>query len=295
MTLAPHASAGVILHCPITGDDLAKQYTLAEFESAGLSVTGPIREENQDSILLPTAFTPNFPGALHAVADGMGGHANGGLASSLALQNLLKIVRSSELSSPPAKALQQAAEVVNFEVYKAAQQLGGGKMRTTLSAAYLVGDVLHLLHIGDSRVYLARNGRAACLTSDHTVVGDLVRSRLIPSERLRTHSSRSVLTRAVGLGLFVQPEITQIKLQVGDRVILCSDGVWSVIEDQEFAEQAERVGEAQALAQNLIDLALERETDDNCSVVAIHLRGFRFQTFEEPPRKERGWLGFWRK
>lgn len=274
---------------------MAKQYTLAEFESAGLSVTGLVREDNQDAILLPGASTPSFPGFLHAIADGMGGHANGALASSLAVQNLLKIVRSSEISSPPARALQQAAEVVNFEVYKAAQQLGGGKMGTTLTAAYIVGNLLHLLHVGDSRAYLIRDGRAVCLTSDHTVVGDLVRSRLIPSEQVRTHARRSVLTRAIGLGLFVQPELTQTKVQAGDTLILCSDGVWGVIQDQEFAEETERAGNVHFLVQNLVDLALARETDDNCSVVAIHLRGFRYQTFEEEPRKERGWLSLFRK
>ena len=225
----------------------------------------------------------------------MGGHANGGLASNLAVQNLLRIVRSSEISSPPAKALQHALEVVNLEVYKAAQQLGSGKMGTTLTAAYVFGNLLYLLHVGDSRAYLVRAGRASCLTSDHTVVGDMVRSRLIPSEYIRSHAQRSVLTRAVGLGLFVQPEITQTKLQAGDRIILCSDGVWSVIEDREFAEQSDQAGDVHSLAQNLVDLALERETDDNCSVVAIHIRGFRYQTFEEEPRKERGWLGFFRR
>jgi serine/threonine protein phosphatase PrpC len=274
---------------------VAKQYTLAEFESAGLSITGPVREDNQDSILIPNPSAPNFPGSLHAVADGMGGHANGGVASSLAVQNLLKIVRSSEISSPPAKALQRALEVVNFEIYKAAQQLGGGKMGTTLTAAYVFGNLLYLLHVGDSRAYLVRDGRATCLTSDHTVVGDLVRSRLIPSENIRSHSQRSVLTRAVGLGLFVQPDLSQTKLQAGDCIILCSDGIWSVIQDQEFAAQAERGGDVHVLAQNLVDLALERETDDNCSVVVVHIRGFRYQTFEEEPRKERGWLGFFRK
>lgn len=275
---------------------MAKQYTLAEFESAGLSLTGPVREDNQDSILLPTTATPSFPGSLHAVADGMGGHAHGEIASSLAVQNLLKVVRSSEISASPAKALQKAAEVVNLEVYKAAQQLGGEKMGTTLTAAYLVGNLLHLLHIGDSRAYLVRQRQATCLTSDHTLVGDLVRSRLISPEQIRTHARRSVLTRSVGLGLFVQPEITQTKLQVGDSLILCSDGVWGVIEDQEFAEETERAGNnVHFLVQRLVDLALERETDDNCSVIAIHIRGFRYQTFEEEPRKERGWLGFLRK
>jgi PPM family protein phosphatase len=274
---------------------LTKQYTLAEFESAGLSVTGPVREDNQDAILLPNQSAPNFPGSLHAVADGMGGYSNGGLASSLALQNLLKIVRSSEISLPPAKALQQAADIVNFEVYKASLQLDNGKMGTTLTAAYVYGDLLHLLHVGDSRAYLVRDGHAACLTSDHTLVGDMVRSRLIPSENIRSHAQRSVLTRAVGLDLFIRPELSQTRLQIGDRIILCSDGVWSVIEDQEFAELSERAGSLDLLVQNLIDLAIERKTDDNCSVVAIHIRGFRYQTFEDKPARERSWLGFFRK
>lgn len=274
---------------------MAKQYALAQFESAGLSVSGPVREENQDSILLPNTFIPSFPGSLHAVADGMGGLDHGALASSLALENLFKIVRSHEISAPPAKVLQQALDVANFEIYKVSQQLGNGKMGTTLTAAYLVGEFLHLLHIGDSRAYLIRAGHASCLTTDHTLVGDLVRSRLIPSEHIRTHSKRSILTRAVGLGLFVQPELSQVKIQADDCIILCSDGVWGVIEDQEFAEQSDRAVDVHYLTQNLIDLAVERGTDDNCSAVAIRIHGFRFQNFEEEPRRERGWLGFFRK
>jgi protein phosphatase len=274
---------------------LAKQYALAQFESAGLSVSGPVREENQDSILLPNTFIPSFPGSLHAVADGMGGLDHGALASSLAVENLFKIVRSHEISAPPAKVLQQALDVANFEIYKVSQQLGNGKMGTTLTAAYLVGEFLHLLHIGDSRAYLIRAGHASCLTTDHTLVGDLVRSRLIPSEHIRTHSKRSILTRAVGLGLFVQPELSQVKIQADDCIILCSDGVWGVIEDQEFAEQSDRAVDVHCLTQNLIDLAVERGTDDNCSAVAIRIHGFRFQNFEEEPHRERGWLGFFRK
>jgi serine/threonine protein phosphatase PrpC len=275
---------------------LAKQYTLAEFESAGVSVVGPVREDNQDSILVPSKSASNYPGSLHAVADGMGGYSYGELASSLALKNLLKVIHSKENHSlSPAKILTQALENVNLEVYKASQQLGNVRMGTTLTAAYVSGNLLYLLHIGDSRAYLIRNGRAACLTNDHTIVGDMVRSRLIRPEKIRTHDQRSVLTRAVGLKLFIQPDLSQTKLQIGDRIILCSDGVWSVIEDQEFAELSDRANDMHSLAQDLVDLAIERETDDNCSVIAIQIRGFRHQTFEEAPRKERGWLNFFRK
>jgi protein phosphatase len=274
---------------------LAKQHTLTEFESAGLSITGPVREDNQDSISLPGSSAPSLAGSLHAVADGMGGHANGALASSLALQHLVKIVRASDISTPPRKVLKQAFEVLNFEVYKASQQLDNVRMGTTLTAAHISGSLLNLLHIGDSRAYLIRHGRAACLTQDHTTVGEMVRARLIPPERLRTHEKRSVLTRAVGLALFAQPELTQTTLQIGDRIVLCSDGVWSVIEDQEFAEHSDGIDNVNQLADDLVNLAIARGTDDNCSVIAIQIRGFRYQTYDEAPPKERNWLNFLRR
>jgi len=274
---------------------LAKQFTLTEFESAGLSVVGPVREDNQDSILMPASNVPSLSGCLHAVADGMGGYANGGLASSLALQYLLKCTRESKISTPAHKILNGAFEVINFEVYKASQQLESSKMGTTLTAALIVGKLLNILHIGDSRAYLVRHGKATCLTQDHTIVGDMVRSHLISPDNIRTHEKRSVLTRAVGLALFTQPEVSQTNLQIGDRIILCSDGVWSVIEDSEFSDCSSNAGDVHSLSQKLIDLAIERNTDDNCSVVAIQIRGFRYQTYEEEPGRERGWLDFLRR
>jgi protein phosphatase len=274
---------------------LAKQFVLTEFESAGLSIQGPVRDDNQDAILLPASSAPSPDGSLHAVADGMGGYANGALASKLALQYLLQVVRDSNGTSTPTKGLKQAAEIANFEIYKASQQIDGTRMGTTLTAAFVIGKLLHLLHVGDSRAYLIRNGKISCLTHDHTVVGDMVRAHLLSLEQTRTHAQRSILTRAVGLGLFVQPEISQTELQIGDRIVLCSDGVWSMIEDQKFVELSDQSSTSQALSQNLINLAVERETDDNCSVIAIQIRGFRYQIYEEQPRKESSWLNFFRR
>jgi len=274
---------------------LARQFILTEFESAGISIQGPVREDNQDSILLPNSTAPSPGGALYAVADGMGGYANGALASSLALQHLLKIVRVSDLTTPPTKVLKQAADIANFEVYKASQQIDGTRMGTTLTAAFVIGKLLYLLHVGDSRVYLIRHERITCLTNDHTVVGDMVRAHILSAEHIRTHAQRSVLTRAVGLGPFLQAELSQTELQIGDRIILCSDGVWSVIEDQEFVELSDQAGTVEVLAKNIIDLAVKRETDDNCSAITIQIRGFRYQTYEEEPRKAGSWLNLFRR
>jgi serine/threonine protein phosphatase PrpC len=244
---------------------------LPEIESSGLSIVGPVREDNQDSIHLPHGEQAVTPGLLFAVADGMGGYAHGGVASLLALESFSSTL-ASQNGSPIPKTLQRSVENANLRVFQKAQQLSAGRMGTTLTAAYVFGEVLHLAHVGDSRAYLIRDGRATCLTTDHTTVGDMVRAKILSPEKIRTHAQRSILTRAVGIGLFVQPDIIQKKLREDDRLVLCSDGVWSVIEDDDFARVAAERAPADLISQNLIDLALQNETDDNASVVVIHLK-----------------------
>jgi serine/threonine protein phosphatase PrpC len=242
---------------------------IPEIKSSGLSVVGPVREDNQDSIHWSNDESTSS-GSLFAVADGMGGYAHGGMASALALESFSSILANQNGSSI-SKTLQRGVEAANLKVYQKAQQLNAGRMGTTLTAAYLLGDVLHLTHVGDSRAYLIRNGRATCLTADHTTVGDMVRAKILSPEKIRTHAQRSVLNKAIGIGLFIQPDITQHKLQEDDRLVLCSDGVWSVIEDHDFARVAAPHKSVDTIGQDLIDLAIQHETDDNASVVVFHI------------------------
>ena len=254
---------------------------IPEIESGGLSVVGPVREDNQDSIRLSNSEQQALDsGLLFAVADGMGGYAHGGVASLLALESFSSTL-AVQNGAPTIKALQRGVETANLQVYQKAQQLGAGRMGTTLTAAYILSDMLYLAHVGDSRAYLIRDGRATCLTADHTAVGDMVRAKLISPEKIRTHAQRSVLNKAIGIGLFVQPDITQHKLREGDRFVLCSDGVWSVIEDDDFARVAANQTSVDVISQNLIDLALEHETDDNASVVVFHLKKLVAASVEE--------------
>lgn len=241
-----------------------------EIESGSLSVIGPVREDNQDSIRIASDEHPAGSGTLFAIADGMGGYAHGGIASLLALESFFDTLFSRN-GSPIQKALQRGVETANLAVYQKAQQLDAGRMGTTLTAAYLLGNMLYLAHVGDSRAYLIREGRSICLTSDHTTVGEMVRSKLISADKIRTHAQRSILTKSIGTSLFVQPDIIQQKLQAGDRVILCSDGLWSVIEDEEFAQVTNEASSVEEAAKNLVELALDHNTDDNASVVAVHL------------------------
>jgi serine/threonine protein phosphatase PrpC len=253
---------------------------LPQIDAGGLTHVGPVREENQDTIRLPDERLPRDGepgrGLLYALADGMGGHAHGGLASSLALETLYAVfygqATGSQATESLLKHLRRSVESANLSVYQAAQRIGAGRMGTTLTALHLLGDTLHLAHVGDSRAYLVRAGRATCLTKDHTTVGELVRVKLLSADKVRGHAQRSILNKAVGLGLFVQPDLSTVRLKENDRLVLCSDGVWSVIEDEELARLASEARTAPALSQSLINLALERETDDNVSAIAIHIQ-----------------------
>jgi protein phosphatase len=216
----------------------------------------------------------------------MGGYAHGRLASTLALEKLYQIFYN-ERAAPAPKVLRRGVESANLGVYREAQRLGAGRMGTTLTAVSVLGDKLHLAHVGDSRAYLVRDNRAVCLTNDHTTVGDLVRMKVLPPDKVRTHAQRSVLTKGIGLALFVQPDIAQITLRDDDRLILCSDGVWSVIQDNEFARLSQEAKGVTALSQNLINLALERQTDDNASAIAIHIQ--RLAPIPAQGENRRGW------
>jgi PPM family protein phosphatase len=212
------------------------------FTYHGLSETGPVREENQDALLLPrdplpggsAAPTPPGVGVVFALADGIGGYAHGGRASQAALQALFDAC--CKPANPSARRmLKRAVGAANLAVINEAARLGAARMGTTLTAACLDGARLHLAHVGDSRAYLIRGGAAKCLTQDHSLAGDLLRMGVISPAQVREHARRSVLTKAVGLALFVQPDVFSVDLRPGDRLILCSDGVWSVIQDEEFA------------------------------------------------------------
>jgi len=267
---------------------------IPEIEAGGLSVVGPVREDNQDSIHLPQPQSAPGSGLLFAVADGMGGYAHGGVASLLALETFSHTL-AAQNGAPPPRALQRGVENANLQVYQKAQQLGAGRMGTTLTAAYLLGETLYLAHVGDSRAYLIRDGRATCLTADHTTVGDMVRAKLLSPDKIRTHAQRSVLNRAIGVGLFVQPDIIQQKLREGDRLVLCSDGVWSVIEDDDFARLAREPLPADAISRSLVDLAIENDTDDNASVVVFHLKKLVPSPPGHEPARQDGWFGKLRK
>jgi serine/threonine protein phosphatase PrpC/tRNA A-37 threonylcarbamoyl transferase component Bud32 len=250
---------------------------------SGLTQAGPDHTENQDALWLPPEEAgaseggdqrapSDAAGRLYALADGMGGHARGELASRITLDMLCQIFYSEPPAASITRTFERAVDAANLAVYQKAQQLGEGRMGTTLLAAHLQGDRLTVAHVGDSRLYLVRRGRATCLTNDHSVVGELARMKLLSPQKVREHDRRSVLNRAIGMAMFVRPDIVEVDLRADDRLLLCTDGIWSVVQDEEFARLAAATDDPAAISRAIFDLALARGSDDDLSVIAIHVK-----------------------
>lgn len=236
------------------------------------SHVGAVRDENQDSLQLVDLNSEAIltHGYLYGLADGLGGYEHGGVASQLALQTLFHIFYSGPVGQAE-RNLRDAYSEANVSIFREGV-VRKARMGTTLTAVNIVGNIATIAHVGDSRLYLIRSGRIMCLTNDHSTVGDMVRARLLTPDKLRTHSQRSVLNRCLGIEMFVQPDISQVKLQVGDRLLMCSDGFWAVVEDEELPEMLLRHDYETGLCERLIEEAMHRGSDDNISVVSIRVQ-----------------------
>ena len=254
----------------------------AEIKSYSFTHVGKVRRENEDSLRLcnPEDEYTLINGHLYGIADGMGGYALGSQASSLALETFFDTFYDSNGATPPQK-FKAGIQNANLSVYQPAQKLGVGRMGTTLTAVNVVGKYLYVGHVGDSRAYLIRNKKAKCLTNDHSRVGELVRMKVLAPEKIRTHSQRSILNKCLGFNLFIQPDVFKVPVQDNDIIILCTDGVWSVIEDDEFATIVNSTKSRENLGREIVEFALDRDHDDNLSVVVVYLNRLAEHSPEE--------------
>lgn len=226
-----------------------------------LTHTGLIRPDNEDAFLVDTGK------GILAVADGMGGHQAGEVASFLALKALAEKLKEEATEDPLARLL-AAVHFANEVVYRSSCQrpeLSG--MGTTLTAAWVVGSQAFLAHVGDSRAYLFRGGQLEVLTYDHSYVGELVRSGDLTAEQARLHPHRNILTRALGTEAEVIVDTRVVGLHTGDRLLLCTDGLLEVVKDEEIAEVLTLKTDLKEAVQSLVRLALERGGPDNVTVV----------------------------
>ena len=230
-----------------------------EFISWGArSDVGLVRGHNEDSFLLRTP--------LFVVSDGMGGHAAGEVASSIAVET----VGERAPGTADDVLLGAAVEAANMAVIEAAEQgIGKPGMGCTVTSVLIEKNKMAVAHVGDSRAYVLRQGTLVRVTHDHSYVEELVDSGQITADEARTHPSRSIITRALGSDPDMCADHFSLEVNDGDRVILCSDGLSSMISDAEIEALAVSSATPQQAADNLVAAALTAGGADNVTVVVV--------------------------
>ncbi len=244
--------------------------------SAAASHVGKIRASNQDS--------GSVGNHLFVVADGMGGHAGGDVASALAIRHLVALDR-------PYGSVEEAREEIYRGILDAGKELTRAVadhpeltgMGTTLSGMVRVGDKVVVAHIGDSRIYLLRDGVLEQITADHTFVQRLVDSGRITPEEATVHPRRSVLMRVLG-DVDVEPEIDThvLDTQPGDRWLLCSDGLSGYVAEREIAEILLTTHDPEEACEKLIQASLAEGAPDNVTAVIVHITEAELSPPREP-------------
>jgi PPM family protein phosphatase len=231
---------------------------------AAATDVGRMRKNNEDSYLSSQPVA--------AVADGMGGHSAGEVASAIAIEELAALRDRGPWENETAATddLKQAILRANRRIREMAagdRKLNG--MGTTLVALLEDGDMVHVANVGDSRGYLLRQGELSQVTVDHSLVQELVDDGRLSPEDAERHPQRSVITRALGIDPEVEFDLFTYKLQVGDRLLLCSDGLSDVVEPTQIRKVLLRVRNAHRAAQELVTVANEQGGPDNITVIVI--------------------------
>lgn len=237
---------------------------------------GYVREHNEDNLLVAPP--------LFVVCDGMGGHEAGEVASEIAINTISRLAPE----KLDADALGHAVEEANLAIIDAADKgIGRQGMGTTCTAAILEGDRLAIAQVGDSRAYLLHNGSLQQLTRDHSVVADLIESGEITPAEARTHQWRSFITRALGLEPYTKPDLYEIDVSQGDRLMLCSDGLYSMVPDKEIETILNQSATPQDATDLLIDAALAGGGSDNITVIVADVTGYNMLKSRKAARRSR--------
>jgi protein phosphatase len=226
---------------------------------------GRVRKQNEDAAWM------NEERGIYVVADGMGGHLAGEVASQMAIdavRNMAERERTPSISS--LKEMVRAAHEAIFAHAQAHSECAG--MGTTLSVLWRGGNYVYIAHVGDSRIYRLREGKLERITQDHSLVEELVRAGIITAEQARTHPRRNVITRALGTQGENEPDLLVTDIKKGDLFLLCSDGLNGMVEDEDI-EKTLRENNLERAADSLIDQALKAGGRDNVTVVLYSYHG----------------------
>jgi len=264
--------------------EASKPLTNLKLWSGRSSDLGRVRKINEDSVLTLEATVlehdGNLPAALYVVADGMGGHQSGEVASSIAIRTIGSVVNSSLIGplvsgDPVARdantcghLLQQAVLEANRRITDLARERHSD-LGTTTVVALLIGNQLTVANVGDSRAYIWHDNTLQVLTRDHSLVMQLVMAGQIKLEDIYTHPRRNEIYRALGDSRLTEDEIDVYseRLRPGDGLLLCSDGLWDFVRDPDIAATLASAQDPQSLTQILVDQANTNGGEDNISVI----------------------------
>ncbi|MEM9490642.1 MAG: Stp1/IreP family PP2C-type Ser/Thr phosphatase [Myxococcota bacterium] len=246
---------------------------------AGGTDVGRKRTHNEDSIYLPTDTR------LAIVADGMGGHASGEVASQLAVDTVVSYFHDTadeQIITWPYKVdrddradinrMETSIMLANLQIFEQAQRDARSKgMGTTVVAIYFLDDAVIIGHVGDSRVYRARSGELTQLTQDHSLINDYIKMKRVTAEEAENWPHKNVIVRALGMKETVQVDIITETPRVGDYYLMCSDGLCGMLSDDVMLRILREVPELDRAVDRMIDMANEAGGIDNISVVLARL------------------------
>ena len=255
-----------------------------KIETGKVTNTGIVRTHNEDSLMcMNLSIAGGMEGSslrLYAVADGLGGHQGGEIASDLALRVLAKSIINSLVlpslgdDSPVltteaiSKHLAESVKTANSEVYK--QGISRGYvMGTTLAAAVLTGQTACIASVGDSRVYLLEDNKLRQVSRDHSLVAELVEDGKIQPADIYTHPNRNIVTRCLGTGPSVKADLFTEELKPGSCLIICSDGLWEMIKDDQIRDILLGASSPQLACDRLVEQANKNGGVDNITVIVL--------------------------
>jgi len=242
-------------------------------EYAALSDKGIIREQNEDfwNIVLDNKGNP----IAFIIADGMGGHKAGDVASRMAVEIISQeICRGFEAinSSTTIGFLEKAVNLANDEIYKyALLNLNGTGIGTTLTLGLIHSGKITIAHIGDSRFYMVRGGTIQSMTRDHSFVGELVEKGVLDQEEARNHPLRNQITRALGYEKNIEIDFYNIDVKKGDIYLFCTDGLTVKVSSDELLTMLEQEKDLNVILKNMVELANQRGGDDNITAIIVKI------------------------
>ena len=237
-------------------------------KSYSITDVGQKRTVNQDFVFTSETPVGNLPN-LFVVADGMGGHKAGDFASSYAVEVLLSTIREDE-NSNPVKIIRAAIENANTQLLREAsdnETMSG--MGTTMVLVTIVGHYAYVANVGDSRLYLVDENKISQITKDHSLVEEMVRMGEISRDDARNHPDKNIITRAIGAKDSVEVDFYEHRLKKGDIILMCTDGLSNMVEDEELFHIVQGGRDIVESAQSLVETAKENGGTDNIGIVLV--------------------------